>query len=185
MIIKPPRSGFKPVVNSDLVNEKLPSGQFLVIDEEGTKLGTFDRNQALSIAADRGYDILVVSPDSKPMVAKIMDYSKYRYEQQKKLKEMKKNQHIVKLKEIKLSPTIDKHDFDTKLKSAQKFIDSGDKVKVSLRFRGRMITHKEIGLSQVNKFISLLQNIIVESAPKMEGNMLIGIVTPIKKEERG
>lgn len=171
--------------NGDLVNEQLPFGQFLVIDDAGTKLGLFDRNQALAIAADRGYDILVVSPDSKPMVAKILDYSKYRYDQQKKLKEMKKNQKIVELKEIRLSPTIDKHDFETKLKNAQKFLNGGDKVKVSLRFRGRMITHKDIGLQQVNKFIQSLENIVIEAAPKLEGNTLIGVVAPKKTEERG
>lgn len=127
----------------------------------------------------------MVSPDSKPMVAKILDYSKYRYDQQKKLKEMKKNQKIVELKEIRLSPTIDKHDFETKLKNAQKFLNGGDKVKVSLRFRGRMITHKDIGLQQVNKFIQSLENIVIEAAPKLEGNTLIGIVAPKKTEERG
>jgi len=121
-----------------------------------------------------------VSPDSKPMVAKLMDYSKYRYDQQKKLKEMRKNQHIVKIKEIKLSPTIDKHDFDTKLKSAQKFIDSGDKVKVTLRFRGRMITHSDLGMQQVQKFIQSLNNVVIEAQPKLEGNTLIGVVAPSK-----
>ncbi len=167
------------------MNELLPNGQFLVIDDEGNKLGLFDRKQALAIANDRGFDILVVSPaEAKPMVAKLVDYSKYRFDQQKKVKEMKKNQQIVKIKEIKLSPTIDKHDFDTKLKNAQKFINSGDKVKITLRFRGRMITHKDIGLEQVNKFISLLQNIVVEAQPKLEGMTLIGVVTP-KKDERG
>ncbi|VEU82532.1 translation initiation factor IF-3 [Acholeplasma hippikon] len=119
------------------------------------------------------------------MVAKILDYSKYRYDQQKKLKEMKKNQKVVEIKEIRLSPTIDKHDFETKLKNAQRFLDGGDKVKVTLRFRGRMITHKDIGLQQVNKFIESLQNVVVEAAPKLEGNTLIGIVAPKKLEERG
>ncbi|WP_084145203.1 translation initiation factor IF-3 [Acholeplasma hippikon] len=181
--MKPLKSNNKNT--QDLVNEQLPFGQYLVIDDAGTKLGLFDRNQALAIANDRGFDILVVSPDSKPMVAKILDYSKYRYDQQKKLKEMKKNQKVVEIKEIRLSPTIDKHDFETKLKNAQRFLDGGDKVKVTLRFRGRMITHKDIGLQQVNKFIESLQNVVVEAAPKLEGNTLIGIVAPKKLEERG
>lgn len=178
--------GFKPKQNSDLVNETLPNGQFLVIDEEGQRLGTFDRRQALEIARERDFDILVVSPENaKPMVAKLLDYSKHRYDQQKKLKEMKKNQQIVKLKEIKLSPTIDKHDFDTKLRNAQKFINGGDKLKVSLRFRGRMITHKDIGFEQVNKFVELLQGVVVESQPKLEGMQIIAIIAPAKKDERG
>lgn len=178
--------GFKPKQNSDLVNETLPNGQFLIIDEEGQRLGTFDRRQALEIARERDIDILVVSPENaKPMVAKLLDYSKHRYDQQKKLKEMKKNQQIVKLKEIKLSPTIDKHDFDTKLRNAQKFINGGDKLKVSLLFRGRMITHKDIGFEQVNKFVELLQGVVVESQPKLEGMQIIAIIAPAKKDERG
>lgn len=178
--------GFKPKQNSDLVNETLPNGQFLIIDEEGQRLGTFDRRQALEIARERDIDILVVSPENaKPMVAKLLDYSKHRYDQQKKLKEMKKNQQIVKLKEIKLSPTIDKHDFDTKLRNAQKFINGGDKLKVSLRFRGRMITHKDIGFEQVKKFVELLQGVVVESQPKLEGMQIIAIIAPAKKDERG
>ncbi|WIF87870.1 translation initiation factor IF-3 [Acholeplasma laidlawii] len=178
--------GFKPKQNSDLVNETLPNGQFLIIDEEGQRLGTFDRRQALEIARERDIDILVVSPENaKPMVAKLLDYSKHRYDQQKKLKEMKKNQQVVKLKEIKLSPTIDKHDFDTKLRNAQKFINGGDKLKVSLRFRGRMITHKDIGFEQVKKFVELLQGVVVESQPKLEGMQIIAIIAPAKKDERG
>lgn len=184
--IRPQRMGFKPQKNTDLVNETLPNGQFLIIDETGERLGTFDRRQALEIAKERDIDILVVSPENaKPMVAKLLDYSKHRFDQQKKLKEMKKNQIIVKLKEIKLSPTIDKHDFDTKLKNAQKFINGGDKLKVSLRFRGRMITHKDIGFEQVNKFVQLLQDITVESHPKLEGMQIIAIIAPAKKDERG
>ncbi|WP_162150609.1 translation initiation factor IF-3 [Acholeplasma equifetale] len=179
--MKPQRSGTKNTAG-DLVNEFLPNGQYLVIDDEGNKLGLFDRNQALNVAQERDLDILVVSPQSKPMVAKLLDYSKHRYDQQKKLKEMKKNQKVVDVKEIRLSPTIDKHDFETKLKRAQKFIDQGDKVKVTLRFRGRMITHSELGLEQVEKFIEKLENIIVEAKPKLEGNTLIGVVAPGKKE---
>ncbi|WP_025724664.1 translation initiation factor IF-3 [Acholeplasma granularum] len=164
------------------MNETLPNGQFLIIDEDGQKLGTFDRRKAIELASQKDLDILVVSPpNANPMVAKLLDYSKYRYDQQKKLKEMKKNQQIVKLKEIKLSPTIDKHDFNTKLKSAQKFIDGGDKVKVSLRFRGRMITHSDIGLEQVNKFVESLTDIVIEAKPKLEGMQLIAIVAPAKE----
>lgn len=184
--IRPQRMGFKIPKNTDLVNESLPNGQFLVIDESGQRLGTFDRKQALDVARDRDLDILVVSPENaKPMVAKLLDYSKHRYDQQKKLKEMKKNQQIVKLKEIKLSPTIDKHDFDTKLRNAQKFINGGDKLKVSLRFRGRMITHKDIGFEQVNKFVEQLQEIVVETQPRLEGMQIIAIIAPAKKDERG
>lgn len=166
--------------SGDIVNEMLPGGQYLLIDETGNKLGLFDKNQVLSIAGDRGFDVLVVSTDSKPMVAKLLDYSKHRYEQQKKLKEMKKNQRVVQIKEIRLSPTIDKHDMETKAKMAMKFLSAGDKVKISLRFRGRMITHKEIGKAQMDSFIEMLSNITIESPVKLEGNTLIAVVAPAK-----
>src|SRR5690606_41276420 len=104
--------GFKPKQNSDLVNETLPNGQFLIIDEEGQRLGTFDRRQALEIARERDIDILVVSPENaKPMVAKLLDYSKHRYVQHKKLKDMKKNQYNVKIIEINLTLTTYKHEY--------------------------------------------------------------------------
>ena len=176
MHIKPVR---KQNVSQDLVNEYIPNGQFLIIDEEGNKLGIFERRQALEIASDHGFDILVVSPESKPMVAKLLDYSKYRYEQQKKQREMKKNQHVVQIKEIRLSPTIDKHDFETKVKNAIKFLAGGDKVKVSLRFRGRMITHQSIGLEVVNRFVESLGEMTIEAKPKLEGNTIIAVVAPI------
>ncbi len=175
-----PFKQFAKNVSGDIINEMLPNGQYLLIDETGNKLGLFDKNQVLSIGADRGFDVLVVSTDAKPMVAKLLDYSKHRYDQQKKLKEMKKNQHIVQIKEIRLSPTIDKHDMETKAKNAIKFLAAGDKVKISLRFRGRMITHKEIGKAQVDAFIEMLGTISIESAPKMEGNTLIAVVAPVK-----
>lgn len=176
-----PFKQFAKNTSGDIVNEMIPSGQFLLIDETGNKLGLFERNQVLSIANDRGYDVLVVSSDSKPMVAKLLDYSKHRYDQQKKLKEMKKNQRTVQIKEIRLSPTIDKHDLETKAKNAIKFLNGGDKVKVSLRFRGRMITHSDIGKAQMETFIQMLGQVTIESAPKMEGNTLIAVVAPSKQ----
>lgn len=174
----------------DLVNETIPYGDLLVIDDEGNKLGVISKKQALELAYQKGLDLVVVSPDSKPMVAKFMDYSKFRYEQQRKLREIKKNQATVTLKEIRISPTIDKHDFDTKLRNAIKFIQKGDKVKVSMRFMGRMITHVDVGRVVMNKFIEALGDIVnVESKPKMDGRHLIAIVAPnpnyqpTKKEE--
>ncbi len=178
--ISPQRNFVREKKEIDLVNELLPEGQFLVIDEEGEKLGVFNRKDALKKASEHNLDIFVVAPNANPMVARLMDYSKHRYDQQKRAKEMKKNQQIIKVKEIKLSPTIDTHDFNTKLKNAQRFIDSGDKVKISLRFRGRMITHKELGFTQVKKFVDSLENIVVESAPRMDGFMIISVVAPSK-----
>lgn len=166
--------------NTDLVNESIPYGDLLVIDENGAKVGIISRREALAMAAQKELDVVVVSPDSKPMVAKFMDYSKYRFEQQKKLKEIKKNQHIVELKEIRLSPTIDKHDLETKLKHAIKFLEKGDKVKLSIRFYGRMITHSEVGRQVMMSFIEAVgSKAIIEAKPKMDGRSLIAILAPI------
>lgn len=165
--------------NTDLVNETIPYGEFLVIDEVGNKMGIMNRRDALKFAQEREFDIVVVSPDSKPMVAKLMDYSKYRYEQQRKLREMKKNQHVVDIKEIRLSPTIDVHDFDTKLKQTIKFLEKGDKVKISIRFFGRMITHSDVGMKVMERFIEAVGSKgIVESKPKMDGRSMIAILAP-------
>ncbi len=113
------------------------------------------------------------------MVAKLMDYSKYRYDQQRKLREMKKNQRVVDIKEIRLSPTIDKHDFDTKLKHAFKFLQKGDKVKITIRFFGRMITHQEVGKEVIKRFIEAIgDQATVESYPKMDGRNMIAIIAP-------
>jgi translation initiation factor IF-3 len=113
------------------------------------------------------------------MVAKLMDYSKYRYAQQRKLREIKKNQHIVELKEIRLSATIDTHDFDTKLKQALKFLEKGDKVKLTIRFFGRMITHSEVGRTVMDKFIEAIgSNGTIEARPKMDGRSMIAIIAP-------
>jgi len=137
------------------------------------------RDKAIKISESRNMDLVVVSPDSKVVVAKMMDYSKYRFEQQKRLKEMRKKQTTIDVKEIRLSPTIGDHDFNTKLNHAKRFIKSGDKVKISIRFRGRMVTHSDIGFEVVNKFIeSLGDSIIVESKPKLEGMQMIAVVAP-------
>ena len=165
--------------STELVNENIPNVELLVIDEAGVKVGVISRKEAMAIASQREFDLVVVSPDSKPMVAKLMDYSKYRYDQQRKLREMKKNQHIVDIKEIRLSPTIDKHDLETKLKHTLKFLEKGDKVKVSIRFFGRMITHSDVGRKVMNEFIEKIgDRCIIESHPKMDGRSMIAMIAP-------
>lgn len=137
------------------------------------------KGKAINIAESRNMDLVVVSPDSKVVVAKMMDYSKYRFEQQKRLKEMRKKQTTIDVKEIRLSPTIGDHDFNTKLNHAKRFIKSGDKIKISIRFRGRMVTHSDIGFEVINKFIELLgDSIIIEAKPKLEGMQMIAVVAP-------
>ena len=150
-----------------------------MIDDQGNNLGKIPRNKALDIANDKGLDLVVVAPEAKLMVAKMMDYSKYRYEQQRRAREMKKNRQTVDIKEIRLSPTIGDHDFTTKLNNAKKFIAKGNKVKVTLRFRGRMITHSELGGQVVNKFIEELGDLVViETKPKLEGYQMIAVLAP-------
>lgn len=174
----------KPVKEQkEIVNEQIPSNvQLLLIDNDGNKLGTFDKKHALEEAYKRDLDLVVVSQSPKLWVAKLMDYSKYRYDQQKKAKEIKKNQVVVKIQEIRLSPTIDVHDFNTKLNNAQKIIDKNNKVKITIKFKGRMITHVEIGEEVMNKFIEQVNNIIVEQKPKMEGKQMTAVIAPMPQK---
>ena len=165
--------------DTELINENIPNVELLVIDEQGNNLGKMNRDKAIGIADSRNLDLVVVAPDSKVVVAKMMDYSKYRYEQQKKLREMRKNRTVVETKEIRISPTIGDHDLNTKLNHAKKFISNGDKVKISMRFRGRMITHSQLGAEVMKKFIDSLEDtIIVESKPKLEGMQMIAVIAP-------
>ena len=137
------------------------------------------RDKALAITLQKDLDLVVVAPDAKMIVAKMMDYSKYRYEQQRKLREMKKKRNVVEVKEIRLSPVIGDHDLNTKLNHAKRFINNGDKVKVSMRFRGRMITHSDLGRQVMQRFIDELGELItIESKPKLEGYQLITVLAP-------
>lgn len=126
-------------------------------------------------------DLVLIAPTAKPPVAKIMDYGKYRFELQKKEKENRKNQKVITLKEVRLSPTIDEHDFETKLRNAIKFLEKGDKVKASIRFRARAITHKEIGQRVLDRFAEKAQDVAtVEVRPKMDGRTMFIVLAPKK-----
>jgi translation initiation factor IF-3 len=174
-------SRVKPVKQVDPVNENIESDQVLVIDDQGEKLGVLNTQTAIQMAFDKDLDLVVVSPGSKPPVAKFMDYSRYRYEQQRKAKEMKKKTQVAELKEIRLSPTIDKHDLETKKSHCIKFLQKGHKVKLSIRFRGRMITHVEVGKNVMNAFLEMIQEYgSSDGKPSMDGRSLIVIVSPNK-----
>ena len=137
---------------------------------------------ALQKAYDEDLDLLCVAPNAQPPVCKILDYGKYRFEAQKKAKEAKKNQQVTEIKPLRLSPVIDTHDFETKLKQATKWIESGMKVKIDMRFRGRMMTRQEVGMKIMNDFIEKLSGISsVDKAPKLEGNIMSCVLTPKKK----
>ena len=162
-----------------IINEDIRARELRVIGDNGEQIGVKSLNDALTIAESFGLDLVLVSPNAKPPVARIMDYGKYRYEQQRKEREQRQNQKQVSLKEVRLSPTIEKNDFDTKLRQARKFLEKGDKVKASIRFRGRAITHKEIGREVLERFAEELKDVAeVEQRPKMEGRSMFLQMAP-------
>lgn len=140
------------------------------------------RNEALQVAYDDDLDLLCVAPNAQPPVCKILDYGKYRFEAQKKAREAKKNQQVTEIKGLRLSPVIDTNDFNTKLKQATKWLETGNKVKIDMRFRGRMMTRQEVGLKIMNEFIEKTAEIAtVDKTPKLEGNIMSCVLTPKKK----
>ncbi len=169
-------------INDDLVNEKIRFKEVLVIDANGDQLGVKTRDEALSRAFAQELDLLCVAPKAQIPVCKIVDYGKFRFEQQKKDKEAKRNQHIVELKGLRLPPNIDKGDFDTKLKQARKWIEAGMKVKVDMRFRGRLITRIDVGRKVMNDFVTQMNDIaMTEKRASLEGNTMSCVLAPKKK----
>ena len=163
-----------------IINEDIRARELRVIGDNGEQIGVKSLNDALTIAESFGLDLVLVSPNAKPPVARIMDYGKYRYEMQKKEKEQRKNQKIVTVKEVRLSPGIEDHDYQTKLRQAIKFLEHGDKVKASIRFRGRAITHKELGQDVLEDFIDDTSHVsMVEARPKMEGRSMFIVLAPL------
>ncbi len=155
-----------------------------VIDQNGEQLGIKTRNEALEIAGRVNLDLVLVAPQAKPPVARIMDHGKFKFEQQKKEREIRKNQKVIVVKEVRLSPGIDDHDFDTKLRNAIKFLEKGDKVKASIRFKGRAITHKEIGQRVLERFAEACKDVAtVEQRPKMDGRSMFLMLAPVNEKE--
>jgi len=160
-------------------NERITASEVRVISSSGKQLGIISIREALNHAEDEGFDLVEVSPDSNPPVCKIIDYGKLRYREQKSKKEAKKKQKTIEVKEIKLRPGIDKHDYLVKLKALSKFIAGGNKVKVSMRFRGREIEHKNLGLDMLNKLTKEVAEFAkVEVFPKFEGKQIMMILVP-------
>lgn len=169
-------------VNDDLVNEKIRFREVLVIDSNGDQLGVMSRDAALNRAYEQELDLLCVAPKAQPPVCKVLDYGKHRFAQQKKKKEDKRKQHVVEVKSLRLPPNIDTHDFETKLKHARKWVDSGMKVKVDMRFRGRLITRVEVGKKVMEDFIEQISDIAqVEKKASLEGNTMSCVLAPKKK----
>lgn len=168
-----------------ILNEDISAREVRLIGVDGQQVGVVSKNEALRKAADADLDLVLLSPNAKPPVARIMDYGKFRFEQQKKAKENRKNQKVMAVKEIRLSPTIEGNDFDTKLKHVRKFLTKGAKVRVSIRFRGRAITHKELGKQVLEKMAdeaSDLSNVVTK--PKMEGRSMFLMLAPLSEKDK-
>ena len=160
-------------------NERITASEVRVISSSGKQLGIISIREALNRAEDEGFDLVEVSPDSNPPVCKIIDYGKLRYREQKSKKEAKKKQKTIEVKEIKLRPGIDKHDYLVKLKALSKFIGGGNKVKVSMRFRGREIEHKNLGMDLLKKLTEeVAEYAKIEVLPKFEGKQIMMILVP-------
>ncbi|MFL2019598.1 translation initiation factor IF-3 [Weissella hellenica] len=168
----------QPQQQKDLINDHIRAREVRLITDDGDQ-GVMSKVDAQRLADDAELDLVLVQANAKPPVAKIMNYGKFKFEAQKKQREQRKNQKVVNVKEIRLSPTIDINDFNTKKNNAIKFLNKGNKVKVSIRFRGRAITHKEIGREVMNRMATELEEIAkVESRAKMEGRSMFMVLAP-------
>ena len=165
-----------------MINEQIRDKEVRLIGPDGAQLGIVSSREAFAKAQEAGLDLVKIAPQAKPPVCKIIDYGKYRYEQQRHAREARKNQTTVTLKEVRLSPNIEQHDFNTKLKNAQKFLTKGDKVKVSVRFKGREIAHTEFGRNVLTRFAEGCAEIAdLESNPKLDGRSMFLVLAPKKK----
>jgi translation initiation factor IF-3 len=162
-----------------MINEEIRDREVRLVDENGEQLGIMPARQALTLAEERGLDLVKIAPQAKPPVCKLMDYGKYKFDQSKREREIRKNQKVITVKGVQLSATIDEHDIDVRERATIKFLQSGDKVKVSIRFRGRQITHPEIGVEVMNRFAERIKEYgIVERRPLIEGRNMTMILAP-------
>ncbi len=161
------------------INEEIRDKELRVISNDGEQLGIMSASEALRLAEERDLDLVKISPQAKPPVCKIMDYGKYRFDMAKREKEARKNQRVVDIKEVRLSVNIDTHDFDTKVGHAKRFIAGGDKVKVSIRFRGREMAHTNLGIEIMERFAqACADTVAVEKAAKLEGRQMLMFLAP-------
>lgn len=160
--------------NEVMINEQIKAKEVRVIDSDGTQLGIISVKEALDIAYGKDLDLVEISPNSEPPVCRVMDYGKFRFEREKKEKEQRKKQQTIDIKEIQLSCRIDTHDFETKLKHARRFLDSGNKVKVCVKFKGREMSHTAIGQEIIVKFGEACSDIgVIEKMPVLDGRQMI------------
>ena len=168
-----------PAREGPRINDEIRVPQVRLIDDRGEMLGVMSAREALIRAYDVGLDLVEISPNAVPPVCKILDYGKYKYEQQKKANEARKKQKVVEIKEIKVRPNIDDHDYDVKMKQMKNFIGEGNKVKVTLRFRGREMAHQELGVKVLERIRNDLNELVkVEQMPKLENRQMVMVVAP-------
>ena len=162
-----------------MINEEIRDKEIRLIGQNGEQLGIMSSRQALEMAEELELDLVKIAPTAKPPVCKIMDYGKYRYEQSKREKDARKNQKVISVKEVRLSPTIEEHDTQVRVRDCLKFLANGDKVKVSIRFRGRMITHSEVGLDVMNEFYERVKDHAnMDRKPSTEGRTMTMMLSP-------
>lgn len=173
------KEGFTISKNELQVNEMIRDNELRIISAEGEQLGVMDAKSAQKLAVEAGLDLVKISPNANPPVCKIMDFGKYKFELAKREKENRKNQKVVNIKEVQLSPSIDTNDFNTTAKQAMKFLKSGDKVRVKVRFRGRELSHSEIGKTLLDRFAETVEEFgTVEKPAKLEGRQMIMFLAP-------
>ncbi|MBX6322713.1 MAG: translation initiation factor IF-3 [Rhodospirillaceae bacterium] len=161
------------------VNDQITASQVRVIDQDGTMVGVKSIFDALRMAAEAGLDLVEISPTADPPVCKILDFGKYKYETQKRKSEARKKQKVIEIKEIKMRPGIDDHDYEVKMRSIHRFLDEGDKVKVTMRFRGREMVHQELGMQVLDRVRAELEGRAkVEQYPRLEGRQMVMVMAP-------
>lgn len=173
------RRSLAPQADRTRINEMIRVRQVRLIDENGEQIGIMSSEEALSIAQERGLDLVEVAPDARPPVCRIMNYSKFKYEQAKRARAARKNQKIIEIKEIRLRPAMADHDVEYRVRHAEEFLRSGAKVRASIRFSGRQIVHTELGEELLLRFAGLLQNVsVIESFPRLEGRSMALLLAP-------
>src|SRR6202008_2139839 len=170
---------FTPTREGPRINDEIGVPRVRLVDEKGQMVGVVGRNEALTMAVQAGLDLVEIAPNANPPVCKILDFGKYKYEEQKKKNEARKKQKVIEVKEIKLRPGIDDHDFEIKMRSVVRFLEEGDKVKVTLRFRGREMVHQELGVKVLDRVKEEMDvRAKVEQFPRLEGRQMVMVLEP-------
>ena len=167
------------IVKEAGINWDIRAPEVRVIDADGKQVGILPLKEAMKIAEEKGLDLVEVAPNSQPPVCRVMNYGKYKYQQNKRIQEARKHQTVIHVKEVKVRPRTEEHDFQTKLRHVKRFLDEGNKVKISILFRGREIAHPEFGKEMLNRFVEGVKDLtVIEQAPRLEGRNMVMILSP-------